>query len=125
MYSPMGYSSSPPAGFTLDRRSIYGTFMDSWWYPTADGTQTFTVLEKQPTGSNDPHLDTVTRYNDAFDGVYQSPTSGSFYTPSLLCFYDWQNYLASAPSGSYFPNAGSLCISSFPANTTVARRDRP
>ncbi len=124
MYSAMGYSSSAPSGFTLDRRSIYGTLMDSWWYPTADGTQSFVILKKQPTNSSDSRRSNMYYYNNGFDDVYQSPSSGYYYTPSLFCFYSTQNQLQSLYNtygGSAQLNAGSLCISSFAAGTTISQ----
>ncbi len=123
MYAPMGFGSAAPSGFTLDRRPIYGTLMDSWWYATADGTQEFTILEKQPTSSTDSRRAGMTYHNDAFDGVYQSPSSGSYYALSLDCFYTNQNHLQSLENtygASALMSAGSLCISSFPVNTTIA-----
>jgi len=123
MYSAMGYTSTPPSGFTLDRRSIYTTLMDSWWYSTADSTHSFVILEKQPTSSSDSRSSNMFYYNNAFDGVYQSPSSGSYYVPSLDCFYDKQNQLQTLQNQygvNAILNAGSLCISSFPVGTTVA-----
>ncbi|MET3124448.1 hypothetical protein AAKU67_004063 [Oxalobacteraceae bacterium GrIS 2.11] len=122
MYAPMGFVGTAPSGFTLDSRPIYGTQMDSWWYPTADSTQTFSVMEKQPASSSDSRIATATYANNGFDGVYQSPTTNQYYTPSLDCFYSNQNTLQSLLNtygGSATLNAGSLCISTFPANTTV------
>jgi len=111
MYSAMGYSSSPPSGFTLDRRSIYSTLMDSWAYATTDGSQSFVMIEKQPSGASDSRRNRFYYYNDYFDG-------------NLGCFYSIQNQLQTLQNsygGSYPLNAGKLCISSFPVRTTVAQ----
>ena len=110
MYVPMGFGTSAPSGFTLDRRSIYTTLMDSWSYATTDGTQTFTAMEKQPTSITDSRILRLTYANDYGDG-------------NLGCFYGIQNQLTSLQT-TYGPsatlNAGSLCISSYPAGTTIA-----
>src|SRR5208283_227465 len=122
MYSAMGYSSSPPSSFGPERWPIYGTMMDSWWYPTVDSSQSFVILEKEPTSSSDPHANNMFYYNNTFDGVYQSPSSGEYYAPSLDCFYSVQNELQSLYNtygGSKQLNANSLCISSFPSGETI------
>lgn len=111
MYTPMGYGSSPPSGFTFNRRSIYGTTMDSWSYPSSDSSQAYMVMEKKPTGTGDNHLSIYRRYNDYFDS-------------NLACFYGVQNQLQSLEN-TYGPNAqlnaGALCISSFGTGTTIAQ----
>ena len=109
MYAPMGFGSSAPSGFTFNRRSIYSTLMDSWSYATTDGTQQFTALEKQPTSSSDSRVPRLTYANDFNDG-------------NLGCFYSIQNQLQSLENtygANATLNAGSLCISSYPAGTTI------
>jgi hypothetical protein len=110
MYPAMGYTSSPPSGFTLDRRSIYTTLMDTWSYSTTDSTHSFVMMEKQPTGTSDTRLSYLHYYNDYLDG-------------NVSCFYTMQNTLQSLQDqygASATLNAGYLCISSFPAGTTIA-----
>jgi RHS repeat-associated protein len=110
MYPAMGYTSSPPSGFTLDRRSIYTTMMDTWSYTTTDSTHSFMLMEKQPTGTSDTRLSYLHYYNDYTDS-------------NVNCFYTMQNTLQSLQNqygANATLNAGSLCISSFSAGTTIA-----
>lgn len=110
MYAPMGFTSTAPSGFTLNRRAIYTTMMDSWSYATTDGSQQFTILEKQPASASDARAPRLTYFNSYFDS-------------DLSCFHSIQNQLASllATYGANAAlNAGSLCISAFPTGTTIA-----
>ena len=111
MYAPMGFVSTAPNGFTLNRRGIYGTMMDSWGYATTDGTQSFSVLEIKPVSLADSRREYLDFVNSGLD-------------PSLNCFYTDQNSLQSLANtygGSATFNAPqTLCISAFPAGTTVS-----
>ena len=109
MYTSFGFGTVAPTGFALVERPIYTTRMGAWSYATSDGTQQFVVLKKVPSGTTDTRLARLTYRNDGFNG-------------SLNCFYSVQNQLQSLLA-TYGPNAalnaGSLCISAFPAGTTI------
>lgn len=109
MYSAFGFGASAPAAFTLNERVIYSTKMASWAHATSDGTQQFVMLKKVPTGSTDTRLIRMTYANNGFH-------------PSLTCFYNLQNQLQTMANtyglGATL-NAGGLCISTFPAGTTI------
>ncbi|HKT73408.1 MAG TPA: RHS repeat-associated core domain-containing protein [Steroidobacteraceae bacterium] len=109
MFATFGFGTSAPSPFAIDVRSLYGTTPVTWTHPTTDSTQTFDVVERIPSSVSDSRRPRLTYANNFLDS-------------NLSCFITVANQLqallnSNGPNAQL--NAGTLCISSFPAGTTV------
>lgn len=130
MYDAMGYTTSVPSSFSRNERIIYNTKMISWMYDwgyNVDGTKSFVILKKRPTGTSDNNWGILYYTNNTFDGFIGDPRNvddSTCYYPSLCCFHGWESYLNS--SSNYYNQGGcyytgcQMCISWLPAGTDIA-----
>lgn len=110
MYASFGYGTVAPSTFAIAERTIYTTRPATWSHPTTDFTQAFALVKRLVTDSNDTRRSALNYQN-------------SFHHGNVSCFFQVANDLQSLydqyGGSATFTNAGSLCLSSYPAGTTI------